>query len=182
MNTKVHFDPAAVLQSGGYLREIAGDDFELIVEAAHLAEKENIGLLLSGNTGCGKTLAMSILSPKSDRTRWVRCFDPVNVSWLETEKPDDLSRLRKYVLDDLGCEPTENRFGVIVEPVANFILRYDSLSDTGKLPRLFITTNMSSAQICKRYGERVISRILSAVVPVHLDGKDHRIKHRLKDF
>jgi len=168
----VSSDPAAVLEAAGYRREVAGRDFDALVAACATARQKGAGLLLSGMTGCGKTMAIRVLAPKSQACRWIDCSNPMQVAWLDDH--DIFDRLRGFVLDDLGAEPVENNYGVQRFPVANCIHRLMAMVEGGTTwPRLYVTTNLTSLEISERYGDRMLSRLLALVVPVRMEGKDY---------
>jgi hypothetical protein len=172
----VSSDPAAVLEAAGYRRDVAGRDFDALVAACATARATGAGLLLSGMTGCGKSLAMRALAPRSVGCRWIDCTNGVQVAWLDDR--DIFDGQRGVVLDDLGAEPVENNYGVQRYPVANFIHRLMSLVENGaRAPRLYVTTNLTSTEISDRYGDRMLSRLLALVVPVKMTGTDHRERH-----
>lgn len=170
-------DPAAMLEAGGFLRSVAGEDFYRVVDAASVSKAGGRGLLLSGATGCGKTLAMRCLCPPSVPPlrvcRWIDCFSPVQVGWLDDA--DIWAWARTIVLDDLGAEPIVNNFGVQRFPVADFFMRLSRRIDSGEVaPNICVTTNLSSGEMADRYGERMMSRLLSVVVVQAMGGEDRR--------
>lgn len=174
-------DPAKALEAGGFRRSVAPVDFDAIVRAARKAQETKAGLLLSGTTGCGKTLAVNCLAPKPppypSRVQWIDMEEPVHTAWLgDAGITSEMFRsMRAIVLDDLGMEVEESDFGVFRDNLGLFVSRYQRKKDRGeKVPRLFITTNLSSRQISKKYGDRVLDRILGAVVPVKMTGKSQR--------
>ena len=171
------FDPAALLEAGGFLSSVAGPDFDLVAESAKLAFASGRGLLLAGPTGCGKTLSMRCLFrasiPPKKSVRWIDCFDKTQVGWLDDR--DIWTWANRIVLDDLGAEEIENNYGVQRLPVGDFFMRLSRRMDSGDyVPRICVTTNLSSEQISDRYGERMMSRLLAVVVPVKMNGGDRR--------
>lgn len=171
------FDPATLLEAGGFRRSVAGADFDLVAAAAERAFASGRGLLLAGPTGCGKTLALRCLFPPSvppNRARkWVDCFDPVQVGWLDDR--DIWTWANLIVLDDLGAEAIVSDYGVQRFPIGDFFLRLSRRMDAGDfVPRICVTTNFSAAQISDRYGERMLSRLLALVVSVRMVGEDRR--------
>lgn len=169
-------DPERSLGAGGFSRKVAGGDFDAIVEASKMAAQSHAGILLYGITGCGKSLAVRCLAPKSGTCRWIDCFDPVQIGWLSDEGIFD--RLITFVIDDLGSEQTQNDYGIHRLPVAQFIMRLCRRHEHGiEEPRLFVTTNLSAEVMSERYGDRMMSRLLSLVVPVSMTGTDHRPRY-----
>lgn len=167
----------AALERGGFRSDVAGADFARIVRGAAKASASGKGLLLSGRTGRGKTLAMrclfpATLPPKRD-CRWVDCYDSAQVNWLGDR--DILVWASTLVLDDIGAERIVSDYGVMREPVADFFMALSRRRDSGMgAPRICATTNLDSAAMAARYGDRMLSRLLDVVVPVVLAGEDKR--------
>lgn len=170
-------NPDAILEAGGFLRSVAPVDFAEIVRTAKQAATAGVGILLSGPTGTGKTLALRCLVPPPppypSKTRWIDFGDPVQVGWLGD--CDILRGLNSIVLDDVGMEEEQNQYGVWSDPFAQFITDYYRKQDRGQpVPRLFVTSNLNADQMSDRYGDRTMSRLLSVVIPVTMAGTDHR--------
>lgn len=167
---------ASRLLAGGFSREVAGKDFDRIVKGAEAARENRIGLLLAGATGSGKTFAMRCLYP---RALFVSAFDPTNVDWLEDSRLLTADE-RHIIIDDLGSDAIKNQYGVWTSPLALFIMRAESAKSRGTLKaRIHFTTNLSSKALDEIYGDRVVSRLLSLVVPVRLLGGDHRPRYAI---
>lgn len=155
------------------------------------------GLLICGDTGTGKTLAMSLINEQLKRRRrqagvisaqffanevsergsgpvtttYVHDLQAeawVNGCWdMKTFVPVDL------IVDDLGAETTSMHYGVSTESMVELIAaRYDHWLSTGA--RTHFTTNLSMARIAERYGKRVESRLWEMCYVVSFDGEDRR--------
>jgi DNA replication protein DnaC len=110
-------------------------------------------LLILGGIGAGKTTAAA----------WVVAGERANAVWLPARTVDDLESWKLVghnaktaqllVIDDLGTErDTESGFGR--DTLGNLLT--DRI-DRGQ--RTVVTTNLSGAEIVKRYGERLRSRL-----------------------
>ena len=178
-----NIDVAARLEAGGYARQVAGPDFDRVVEGFRRAfETRNGGVLLIGPVGCGKTTAVRamfsrpIILPVYDRVV-MRSMLP------EAEDGNDYKHAhesRTVVLDDIGSEPEISLWGVKVRAVAEWVMAwYDWHAVGGHPGRLCVTTNIGQKSLdelaaCNLYGDRVVSRLLSMCVVVRLTGSDHR--------
>ncbi len=110
-------------------------------------------------------------SPPKRDCRWISCFDRVQIGWLDDH--DIWTWANCIVLDDLGSDAIESNFGVQRFAVADFFMRMARRMDSGEyIPRICVTTNFSAEDISERYGGRMLSRMLSVVVPVRMCGKD----------
>jgi len=97
-------DIVAMLERGGFRADVAGSDFQRVVRGFAKSQSEGKGLLLSGSTGRGKTLAMRCLFPATPPPRrdckWVDCYLAPQVGWLSDR--DILDWSPTLVLDDVG--------------------------------------------------------------------------------
>jgi len=153
-----------------WTEEVAGEDFGIAVEAFLKANERRIGLIVSGDYGCGKT---SFIAATGFVTRRINCTIPESVEGLKySDYPDYVSGLmdENVLLDDIGAEYLTNDFGVKHDLIGDFICRYHLY---GKR-RLFITTNLRGPELLDRYGGRVLSRLKDLCYPVRFLGKDKR--------
>lgn len=175
---------AKKLTDGGFLRDQAQQDFDMLVKAFDdVANKDKIGMMLVGGVGCGKTLAMRSMATGSNfvdmadpeslerlqkHTRYIEA-EPVEKWWL---LEDDTS----VILDDLGNETIKNEYGIKTEVISSFIMRWYSVIFKGRggKARLHITTNLDMAQLTERYGDRVVDRIMEMCSSFHFTSKSNR--------
>lgn len=153
----------ARLESCGFKREIAGGDFEKAANAVNKANAESRGIVINGRSGSGKTF-LSVCAFKDAAV--ISCKDGSIPSYGETLCDSNI-----VIIDDLGLEPVTNTFGDRSEPFVKFI------ADWYESPyrcRLIVTTNMTTDEMFKRYGERTLSRLFACCERVHFDGSDHR--------
>lgn len=142
------------------------------------------GWYIFGNTGTGKTARAKIAA----KLTGIELVDACEYSWevIRTLTRDfDLMkacRLRQnldgyvvgnpLIIDDLGTEPNEvNIFGTKVNPM-QFILER-RMNHWPKV-KTYITSNLTRADLGRRYGERTLSRFEGAMIFIPLVGKDWR--------
>lgn len=155
--------------------------------AGYKIGKASRGLLLWGDCGRGKSYACQVMS-KILRCRfihaqqlaeqWATDQDAFRESYLEptiytgTHGPyvDDL------MIDDIGTELQQVSYGKKMDVIPLVIDAWDRLKSTAHPPagRLFLTTNLKSAVVVKRYSERTKSRIDGLCWAVRFQGPDRR--------
>ncbi len=141
-------------------------------------EKENIGLILTGSVGTGKTfLAAAIANALIDKEISVKMTnfsvilnDMMNLEIKKNKYIENLNKFNLLIIDDFGME-TDTSFAT--EHIFNII---DSRYRANK--PLIITTNLSietltNASTLKE--KRIYSRILEMAIPVIFTGKDRRL-------
>ena len=139
--------------------------------AAHEGLDLQKGILLSGPVGCGKTAIMQIMRRICDPQRafLLRPCPQVALEFAG-EGYDVIHRYttrsfclysqqpRTVCFDDLGFEYDAPYFGSTCNSMAEILsLRYDLFMEHGMLTHA--TTNLNSAELEKRYGNRIRSRM-----------------------
>ena len=141
-------------------------------------ERDNVGMLLWGNTGTGKTfLAACIANALIDQGVSVMMTSfPRILAAVQGLRPDeragyldDLNRYRLLVIDDLGAERQSE---YALEVVYNVIdARY-------KIQKpLIVTTNIPLGEMQKAPNmdyQRIYDRVLAMCVPIKIDGESRR--------
>ena len=140
-----------------------------------LAEHEGLdlqkGILLSGPIGCGKTAIMQIMRRICDPQRAFLVKPCASVALeFAAEGYDVIYRYtsrafclytkqpRTVCFDDLGFEYDAPYFGAICNSMAEILsIRYDLFMEHGMITHA--TTNLNSAELEKRYGSRIRSRM-----------------------
>ena len=164
------------LESRGWTRRIAGDaDFDAAVAAVGEMAGRGIGLVVSGEYGSGKTALVNALVQAYGEPFRVRLALPADLQRLRPDWQEYWAANpygQNVFLDDLGAEPMTNEYGVRLEAAGDFIVSWHELARPGR--RLFVTTNLTTAEIDERYGGRVLSRLKDLCVPLRLAGPDKR--------
>lgn len=179
---------AALLETLHFEREVAGEeDFNAAVKAVtkllnHVPEKDcpKVGLLVSGNTGVGKThLVNQVLKVLKFRGENILRIDLGNENHLNYFRGDfqDFYGIDPFsmtvFLDDIGAEkPVYDNF-VLTERVIQFIWTFHSCAAVMG-GRLIGTTNLHGDLFDQRYGARTYSRLKEIFIPLKLTGEDKR--------
>jgi DNA replication protein DnaC len=126
-------------------------------------------LVLSGPTGCGKTVAAAVWAMEAHRGRcsFMRAASFAALSRYKTERRALLSH-DALVLDDLGAE--------YADAAGNLQADLGELIDTyyGDMRPLVITTNLNATEFKARYDDRIVSRLREAGNWFELVGADQR--------
>lgn len=155
------------------MRYFLGDKYEWQSEYEKIAEwltdNKGKGLLCSGNVGRGKSLLCANVIP----ILLNRCLklNAIIVDATDLNDPSIFSKVKNNaitVIDDIGIEA--DYYGT---PKFNELVK--RAEDFGR--SLIITTNLTSDEINKRYGERVLSRLLGICECVKFEGTDLRRKN-----
>ena len=167
------------LESNGWTRDAAGAaDFSAAVAAIKAADEGRLGLLVSGGCGVGKTALVKIVAPAFGHHRFIDLSDREEAEKMSDEWQElwgENLHEENVVLDDVGAELPANEFGIRLEPVAVFIAaRHSRCLGRSPFPRLFVTTNLTAAEMDARYGGRTYSRLKDLCVPLKLTGNDKR--------
>lgn len=140
---------------------------------------ENLGLVLSGTVGCGKTgLAVAIAHQLHMRGKRVRIgtfteildeMRPQAAGGNPETAPADLYKPALLVLDDLGTQK-------MTDFVSERLFAIVDGRHQRKLPTI-ITTNLDLTQLNQQFGSRVVSRIVEVSRFVTLTGADLRYRN-----
>ncbi len=149
------------------------------VENFEKMEKENIGLLFTGNVGTGKTFLASAIANaliekniKVKMTNFSKILnDMTNFEINKNKYIENLNKFRLLIIDDFGMErgtsfATEHIFNII-----------DSRYRANK--PVILTTNLSIENLTNQTElreKRIYSRILEMATPIIFNGENHRLK------
>jgi len=155
---------------------VAGDeDFHAALLAVEMMVATGRGLVVSGEYGVGKTALVRTVARTFGSVFQVRLALPVDLERFDPKWQEfhlEAPCRQNVFLDDLGAESPVSEYGVKKDPAGDFIVKYHELHAEGT--RLFVTTNLTTAEIDARYGGRVLSRLKDLCVPLRLAGKDKR--------
>lgn len=164
-----------------------GKNRELMAAAKRYADKwdrmyaDNIGLLLWGNTGNGKTFAAACIANELMEkgvpvlvTSFARILNSL-MGYSTGERNaylDSLSAFKLLVIDDLGAE---RQSAFALEQVYNVIdTRYK------RRQPLIVTTNLTMSEMKKPQSmdyQRIYDRVLEMCIPMHFTGESQRKEH-----
>ena len=100
--------------------------------------------------------------------------DPETLALIDCEREPDIVEefcSRSLILDDLGAERAQSNFGQPREIAAEFIMRYHAKCSGH---RLFVTTNLTGAELLARYQQRVLTRLTDLMHFVKFTGASKR--------
>ena len=149
--------------------------------AENYPDTDTLGILLTGNTGLGKTFLLHCI----ENRLLDRGFSPICVTayrlfetmrgahFSDAEKRQEFDELVKcpvLLIDDLGTEPVMQN----VTREYLFTLLNERLTQRR---HTVVATNLSVLELKELYGERVFSRLFDTVnvMPAQLKGKDLRM-------
>lgn len=174
-----------------YYRDLPPEQFRAMEQnlavcrsyAEHFSPEQSGGLLMSGNTGLGKThLSLAIANVLLQKGYYV-IYDSTgsllhileqehfgkgseNSNTLETLLECDL-----LILDDFGTEFRTSFSHSMIYTILN------SRMNAGK--PMIVNTNLTLGEIKEEYGDRVVSRLISASQTLAFYGRDIRIQNSL---
>ncbi len=164
---------------------IADNDAAISKAARWLSESPTPGLIIFGNVGNGKTTLINAI------TNLINAYSlgrdtAGNSAWMKFVTTDTLARYAKedsekmwsiirtpmLALDDLGAEQdTIKTYGNVVNPAVELLsYRYQY--------RLFtlVTTNLKTAEIRQRYGDRIADRMNEMFTRIIIRGTTYRTR------
>ena len=122
------------------------------------------GILLSGPAGVGKTFLMRCLGVHLDFAPDITNYGLSNLDvFHETRDGEEIC------IDDLGAENMVSEWGIKGEVMKLVIGRRAEQNI-----RTHITTNLTSAEISVRYGDRILSRIIGMCKVHRMTGRSKR--------
>lgn len=136
--------------------------------ASWLTDNEGRGLFLYGNCGRGKSLLCRYVIPAILLGYCQRVVSVFDTSEMNSRLDYVLSR-NLISLDDIGTEEVSNVYGNKRLAFAEIM---DSAEKYGKL--VIVSSNLTVAEIKKRYGDRVLDRVVATTKRVLFEGESLR--------
>ncbi|MDR0228919.1 MAG: hypothetical protein LBI72_07635 [Flavobacteriaceae bacterium] len=131
------------------------------------------GLLLMGESNCGKTSLMHLMKPFFSHKRQynIKTCRSLSVAFMqkgfEAIAPFELSTCKPVCLDNVGMEHIAKHYGYSCEVVSNIVESHYENRHEQTYPRLHITTSMSPSELEKRYGthfRKMLQQMFNVVV------------------
>lgn len=175
------FEYASKVLEGGFILD--DENREKMSTWFEKFEAAGVGLLTSGNSGSGKTLAYEIMTriihPRDKKKfRVIKTRDIV-----EDYDANGSACLRRYIgknclFDDLGDEDNGKFWGKEKNVLEDIILMaYDSWMSSGIV--YHFTTNLSHPKLRERYGARCFTRLMEMTFEVTIGGGTNYTNRRL---
>jgi len=133
-----------------------------------MVDNNGQGLMLQGDCGRGKSVIITGVIPALFFMRFGLVFRPTHADLIPSTI-NALSASHTVVIDEVGVEPLTNDFG---EKYEGFNRIINAAENSLKL--VFIATNLTSAQILQRYGERTVERLSRLCKIVKFEGDSLR--------
>lgn len=140
--------------------------------------RSKVAPLLCGNVGSGKTELTRFIA----RHIGIRMFGAETLMDILYDKqgrydePPFVWKDEDLIIDDLGCEKEENIFGNNCDLARFLISRHEMYLKYGTMT--CFTTNLIQNDLCKRYGERIFSRLAEMTYLVNIKTPDRRLARK----
>ena len=126
-------------------------EYDQVIE--WMVEPRGRGLFLAGNCGRGKSIILTGVIPTLMYVRFKKVLKYYHSEEIPA-KVDEIVRGWAILIDELGVEPMVTNYGEKYEGFNRLINTAEN-----RLSPLFVTTNLTMAEIQQRYGERTLDRI-----------------------
>lgn len=133
-----------------------------------MTDNHGKGLLMLGSCGLGKSLIGMYILPLLINDVHKKIVNIYNAQELN-QKIDEILRLHIIYIDDIGTEDNLNSYGNKRVPFAELC---DAAEKKGKL--LILTSNLNADELTRRYGDRVVDRLVAITKVVPFVGKSLR--------
>lgn len=143
------------------------------------------GIILSGNTGCGKTFLFEVMrrilhNQTSIHFTKVSVLDVVRDFNVAGHEIFERWKDKNVMFDDLGTESKGMYYGDKIEVFEKFIQFRYNLFHQGVITHF--TTNLLPDEISNRYGARCMSRLNEMCATIYLPDQDFRKEKNFKGF
>jgi len=140
-------------------------------------DKPKKGLFLFGNTGSGKTMAIQIFAKifgidffYADDLARIYAIDGERYFWSYVNQYED----NDIIIDDLGSEREVKNYGNTT-PFVDFLYKRERIYKDNHVLTHFTTNAVSREVLIKKYGDRVVSRLLGMCEFIRINAPDARI-------
>ncbi|MCP4087921.1 MAG: hypothetical protein GY745_23185 [Actinomycetia bacterium] len=137
-----------------------------------------LGLMLFGPCGTGKTYAMQIFSGLF-KVELIAAAELVRQYAIGGEKQFweyvEQFKYKPLIIDDIAGEREIKSYGN-ASPLIDYAAERYRLFKYNKTLTFFTTNAEDRKELKARYGDRIVSRILGMCDPVYVDGKDCRLE------
>ena len=133
---------------------------EYDVLSDYIADNQGKGLMLQGNIGTGKTMFVEYVYKPFLRVFYNRGIHSYTAEDLNTlEIAEEMCQMKQLFIDDLGREKKAKVYGTELSYM-------DKIADNLEKRHTFLicTTNLSTAELIERYGERAIDRMKAYMI------------------
>jgi len=147
--------------------------------ADQFPDNQRKNILFTGKTGVGKTYLMNCIAARvlqNNHNALIlssgRLFDQLRrYEFSQTGSIADLLEVELLLIDDLGTEPLFNN-----TTIEYLFMLFNDRTRMGR--HLIFTTNLTTDELCARYTQRIVSRIMdrATTVVLNVDGDDLRLK------
>jgi len=174
LGNRVLADPKAKYTVDNQNKAVITEIIKWIIMDKSFKGDLNKGIWLSGDIGTGKTMILKILCEfMMYADKIVAQYSALDVNNIFEERSPEKNRLfvSPLFIDDLGTEqPVINVYGTHTRPI------YELLNKRYLDRRflMFVTTNLSPAQIEERYGDRIRNRVKEMFNVMRMQGESRR--------
>ena len=143
------------------------DEYDSVCE--WLSDNKGRGLLLFGDCGRGKTILSQWVIPAILLECCGKVLKTYNVNEMNTGSLEVINKLKLFGVDDIGTEEMAVDFG---NKRMYFAEIMDIVEKQNKL--IVVSSNLNSLALQKKYGERILDRIVATTKQIKFTGQSLR--------